>query len=90
MGRFLITGSSAGLGLMAGQLEMFGSERLRQLERVRVHRADVDEAGLFDEVFEHARAVFATLAEAVDAKEWFDVTVELPADYRGLIPARSA
>jgi len=33
---------------------------------------------------------FATLAEAVDAKEWFDVTVELPADYRGLIPARSA
>jgi uncharacterized protein (DUF2267 family) len=61
------------------------------LRRVAMREgADVDEAGLFDEVFEHARAVFATLAEAVDAKEWFDVTVELPADYRGLIPARSA
>jgi len=31
--------------------------------------ADVDEAGLVDVVFKHVRAVFATLAEAVDAEE---------------------
>ena len=35
--------------------------------------ADVDEAGLVDVVFKHVRAVFATLAEAVDAEEWFDM-----------------
>jgi uncharacterized protein (DUF2267 family) len=51
--------------------------------------ADVDEAGLYDEIAGHVRAVFATLAEAVSAKEWFDVIVELPEDYRGLVPARS-
>jgi uncharacterized protein (DUF2267 family) len=48
--------------------------------------ADVDEAGLFEETFEHARAVFATLADAVDPREWFDVLVELPQEYGGLIP----
>ena len=51
--------------------------------------ADVAEAELFDEIAGHVRAVFATLAEAVSSKEWFDVTVELPEEYRGLIPARS-
>jgi hypothetical protein len=34
--------------------------------------------------------VFATLAEAVSAKEWFDGKVQLPEGYRGLIPARTA
>ena len=29
-------------------------------------------------------------AEAVTSKEWFDVIVELPADYQGLIPAGPA
>ena len=48
------------------------------------------EAGLYTETFEHVRAVFATLAEAVGPDEWYDVTVELPPDYHGLIPARSA
>ena len=52
--------------------------------------ADVDEAGLVDVVFEHVRAVFATLAEAVDAEEWFDMIAELPAEYSGLIPERPA
>jgi uncharacterized protein (DUF2267 family) len=52
--------------------------------------ADVAEAELFDEIAGHVRAVFATLAEAVSSKEWFDVTVELPEEYRGLIPASSA
>lgn len=60
------------------------------LQRVAVREgADVDEAGLFDEIAGHVRAVLATLAEAVSAKEWFDVIVELPEDYRGLVPARS-
>jgi uncharacterized protein (DUF2267 family) len=52
--------------------------------------ADVDEAGLVDVIFAHVRAVFATLAEAVDAEEWFDMIAELPAEYSGLIPERSA
>jgi uncharacterized protein (DUF2267 family) len=52
--------------------------------------ADVDEAGLVDVIFVHVRAVFATLAEAVDAEEWFDMIAELPAEYGGLIPERSA
>jgi uncharacterized protein (DUF2267 family) len=46
-----------------------------------------DEATLSAQVFEHARAVFATLAEAVSRKEWFDIVVELPEDHRPLMPA---
>ena len=52
--------------------------------------ADVDEAGLVDVVFKHVQAVFATLAEAVDAEEWFGMIAELPAEYSGLMPERSA
>jgi uncharacterized protein (DUF2267 family) len=48
--------------------------------------ADVDEAGLRGQVSEDVRAVFATLAEAVSRKEWFDVTAELPAEYSSVIP----
>jgi hypothetical protein len=40
--------------------------------------ADVDEAGLVDVVSKHVRAVFTTLAGAVDAEEWFDMIAELP------------
>jgi uncharacterized protein (DUF2267 family) len=36
---------------------------------------------------EHARAVFATLREAISDKEFFDVTVQLPPDYQVLLPA---
>jgi uncharacterized protein (DUF2267 family) len=50
--------------------------------------ADVDEARLFEPIAEHVRAVLATLATAVDSKEWFDVLVELPEDYHRLIPPR--
>jgi uncharacterized protein (DUF2267 family) len=46
-----------------------------------------DEEILYGQVFEHARAVFATLAEAVSRKEWFDIVVELPQDHRPLMPA---
>jgi hypothetical protein len=52
--------------------------------------ADVDEAGLVDVVFKHVQAVFATLAETVDAEEWFGLIAELPAEYSGLMPERSA
>ena len=58
------------------------------LRRVaRREGADADEVALFEVIFEHVRAVFATLAEAVTTEEWFDITVELPEEYRGLIPA---
>ena len=60
------------------------------LRRVAIREgAPVDEARLFEDDFEQVRAVFETLAEAVSTEEWFDVTVELSADYRGLIPAHS-
>ena len=51
--------------------------------------ADQDEAGLFGETARHARAVLATLADAVSAKDWYDATVELPDEYRAIVPARS-
>ena len=41
-------------------------------------------------IAEHARAVFATLAEAVSIKEWCDVIVEPPEEYHGLSPPRLA
>jgi uncharacterized protein (DUF2267 family) len=50
-------------------------------------RGSPDEEVLYGQVFEHARAVFATLAEAVSRKEWFDIVVELPQDHRPLMPA---
>jgi len=50
-------------------------------------QAAQDEAALFGQVFHHAQAVFATLAEAVSRKEWFDIVVELPEDHRPLMPA---
>ena len=50
-------------------------------------RETPDEAILSGPVFEHARAVFATLSEAVSRKEWFDIVVELSEDYRPLMPA---
>jgi hypothetical protein len=51
--------------------------------------ARVDEADLFGLIAGHARAVLATLADAIDPKEWFDVIVELPDEYRRVIPSRS-
>jgi uncharacterized protein (DUF2267 family) len=58
------------------------------LRRVaRREGAGAGEVELFEEIFEHVRAVFATLAEAVTTEEWFDITVEFPEEYRGLIPA---
>jgi uncharacterized protein (DUF2267 family) len=47
-----------------------------------------DEKGLASDVFRHAHAVVETLAEAVSQKGWYEVAVELPAEYRGLIGVR--
>jgi len=72
--------SSAGPDARQMPLEEF-------LQRVaRREGFDADEAQLAEEVSRQARAVFATLAEAVSTEEWLDVIVELPDDYRGLIP----
>ena len=37
------------------------------------------------EAFEHARAVFATLREALNEKEFSDTVAQLPDDYRALL-----
>jgi uncharacterized protein (DUF2267 family) len=58
---------------------------LRQVAAREGVRAD--EEALSSQVFEHARAVFGTLSEAVSRKEWFDIVAELPEDHRPLIPA---
>ena len=64
---------------------------LEFLRRVAAREgANAGQVSLADEVSGHVRAVFATLAEAVSNQEWFDVLVELPADYQSLIPARPA
>jgi uncharacterized protein (DUF2267 family) len=47
------------------------------------------EAGLYEEIARHARAVFATLAEAVNDQDWLSVMVELPDEYRAIVPARA-
>lgn len=62
-------------------------EFLRRIAQ-REGAAGVDEAALFTTVAAQARAVLATLAEAVSTKEWLDVVAELPGEYRPLIPAR--
>jgi uncharacterized protein (DUF2267 family) len=64
------------------------AEFLRRVA-VREH-AQATEEELYEKVARQVRAVFATLAEAVDPKEWFDVTAELPGEFNGLIPGRSA
>lgn len=64
---------------------------LEQFLRRVAEREGVDqhEAVPYDEIARHARAEFATLAEAVSDKDWLDATVELPEEYRAIVPARS-
>jgi uncharacterized protein (DUF2267 family) len=50
--------------------------------------ADADLVDLLEEISGHARAVLTTLAEAVPAEEWYDITAELPDEYRALLPER--
>jgi uncharacterized protein (DUF2267 family) len=78
-------------GATAGTAETRRMAAAEFLRRVAAReRADAGEVPLAGEAPGHVRAVFATLAEAVTSKEWFDVIVELPADYQGLIPADPA
>jgi uncharacterized protein (DUF2267 family) len=61
------------------------------LRRVAMREgADMDDGDLFDVVYEHVRAVFATLAEAVTTKRWSGLAAGLSGEYRGLLPAPSA
>jgi uncharacterized protein (DUF2267 family) len=46
----------------------------------------VDDAALIVDVSEHARAVLETLAEAVSDEDWHDVVMDLPREYRRLMP----
>jgi uncharacterized protein (DUF2267 family) len=55
----------------------------------RLEGLAVDDAALAGDVFEHARAVLQTLAEAVSEEEWYDIAAELPSEYRGLMPLRA-
>jgi uncharacterized protein (DUF2267 family) len=72
--------------LRRGKARSGGPARRMRLDRFLgqiAERAGVDpfEAG------EHARAVFATLREAISDKEFYDVTAQLPPEYAVLLPA---
>ena len=70
---------------MPGARRMSLEDFLRQVAAREC--AGTDEEALSSQVFEHAWAVTGTLSEAVSRKEWFDIVVELPEDYRPLMPA---
>jgi uncharacterized protein (DUF2267 family) len=73
--------------LRRGRAASGGSARRMTLERFLERIAEREGVGPFD-ASEHARAVFATLREAVGDDEFFDVTVQLPPDYGVLLPVR--
>jgi uncharacterized protein (DUF2267 family) len=76
-------------GLAAGGADARRMPAAEFLRRVAVREGTAaDQVTLVQEVSGHVRAVFATLAEAITAKEWFDVLAELPADYQSLLPER--
>jgi uncharacterized protein (DUF2267 family) len=54
---------------------------------VRREGTAADEVDLFETIFQHVRAVLATLAEAITTEDWFGITAELPEEYFGLLPA---
>jgi uncharacterized protein (DUF2267 family) len=76
-----------GMSTAANAREMPLEEFLRQV--AEKEGADSGETGVLEDIARHTRAVFATVAEAVSSKEWFDATVELPDEYRAIVPARS-
>jgi uncharacterized protein (DUF2267 family) len=73
--------------LRRGRATSGGTARRMTLERFLGRIAERENVDPF-EASEHARAVFATLREAVGDEEYFDVTVQLPPDYGVLLPAR--
>jgi uncharacterized protein (DUF2267 family) len=72
--------------LRRGKAASGGSARRMTLERFLSRIAELEDVDPF-EAREHARAVFATLREAVGDEEYFDVTVQLPPDYEVVLPA---
>jgi uncharacterized protein (DUF2267 family) len=66
--------------LRCGRAAAGGVARSMPLERF-VERIAEREGVSEPEAVEHARAVFAVLREAIGAEEFFDVVVQLPADY---------
>jgi uncharacterized protein (DUF2267 family) len=73
--------------LRRGRAASGGSARRMTLEEFLERIAEREGVDPFG-ASEHARAVFATLREAVGDDEFFDVTVQLPPDYGVLLPAR--
>jgi uncharacterized protein (DUF2267 family) len=66
--------------LRAGDAESHGAARRMPLEEF-VRRVAEREGVTPAEAFEHARAVFATLREAVGEDEFLDVSAQLPLEY---------
>lgn len=71
--------------LRRGRAASGGAARRMTLEQFLGRIAERENVDPF-EASEHARAVFATLREAVGDEEYFDVTVQLPPDYGVLLP----
>ncbi|MCO5974102.1 DUF2267 domain-containing protein [Actinoallomurus soli] len=71
--------------LRRGRAATGGRARRMSLDRFLQIIADREGIDRFA-ASEHARAVFATLREAVGDEEYFDVTVQLPPDYSVLLP----
>jgi uncharacterized protein (DUF2267 family) len=71
--------------LRRGRAASGETARRMPLEQFLGRIAELDGVDPF-EASEHARAVFATLREAVGDDEYFDVTVQLPPDYDVLLP----
>jgi uncharacterized protein (DUF2267 family) len=71
--------------LRRGRATSGGTARRMPLDRFVDRVAELAGVDPF-EAREYARAVFATLREAVRDDEYFDVTVQLPPDYHVLLP----
>jgi uncharacterized protein (DUF2267 family) len=67
--------------LQRGKVHAHGTPRAMSLDEFVDRVARKEDVGV-DEAFEHTRAVFATLAEALPPKELRDILHELPRGYR--------
>jgi uncharacterized protein (DUF2267 family) len=68
------------LPLERGKQSSGGKARGMSLDEFVGRVADREDAS-WEDALEHARAVFATLREALPDKEWSDVVAELPRAY---------
>jgi uncharacterized protein (DUF2267 family) len=72
--------------LRRGKARSGEAARRMTLDRFLGKIAEREGVDLF-EAGDHARAVFATLREAISDKEFYDVTAQLPPEYAVLLPA---